>query len=446
MQLDMKTRCEKCGSPVLPHDPAFICSYECTFCPVCASHAEHVCPHCGGELVRRPRRENLGTGASEAKAPGTKPWLIWAVSFCVWASVAVLGAVTISQLYRSTGGQTSFLQTLGLESSQVLPYAPLTPFVFSLAMRYPIRRDNWIQRCLLYLAFGLVFSALHVAMRGATPYAIWNPKTRAWYSAVWDYSNHRFKVQWPVFKNLFLANVVDDVSGAYLPIVLAAYLTSFYRKMMERERRTMRLESQLAKANLQVLKSQLQPHFLFNAMHSISALMHSDVSAADKMMSRLSDLLRMSLEHEGEQITSLSRELEFVNGYLEIEKLRFGDRLNVILNIAPDTLDAQTPYLLLQPLVENAVRHGIGRLTSGGEISLTSRSDGHNLQLIIRDNGPGFSPLTTASSGLGLRATQERLQTLYGPDQQLEVVSSAQSGTQVSVRIPFRQILDEQRT
>src|SRR6202158_3566639 len=123
-------------------------------------------------------------------------------------------------------------------------------------------------------------------------------------------------------------------------------------------------------------------------MHSISALRLTDVQAADRMMTRLSDLLRMSLEASGTQITTLSRELEFLNCYLEIEKVRFEERLTVVLNIAPETLDAQVPHLLLQPLVDNAVKHGISKLSVGGEIRITVRRQDNELQLQIKDNGP----------------------------------------------------------
>jgi two-component system LytT family sensor kinase len=223
--------------------------------------------------------------------------------------------------------------------------------------------------------------------------------------------------------------------------VLIAHMVSYYSKFQEREHRASQLEAQLAKANLQALKSQLQPHFLFNTMHSISALMLTDVRAADKMMTRLSDLLRMSFESDGGQITTLGRELEFAMAYLEIEKVRFGDRLNIVLKIAPETLDAQVPHLLLQPLVENAVRHGIARLSGGGEIRVISRLEGDQLQLAIRNNGPGFgdSNLARPKAGLGLRATQERLQTLYGNDHAWSVQALPEGGVEVSLRIPFHQ-------
>jgi LytS/YehU family sensor histidine kinase len=166
----------------------------------------------------------------------------------------------------------------------------------------------------------------------------------------------------------------------------------------------------------------------------------TDVNAADQMMTRLSEMLRMSLQGDDGQITTLSRELEFVSVYLEIEKMRFGDRLKVTFDIADETLDAQLPHLLLQPLVENAVRHGIARMPSSqGKLHLSSRQQGSCLLVTIADNGPGFSSPDTlrAGNGLGLRATKERLQTLYGDRQQFSITSLPNQGTQVSIVIPF---------
>jgi LytS/YehU family sensor histidine kinase len=248
-----------------------------------------------------------------------------------------------------------------------------------------------------------------------------------------------FQVQWLVLQKEFFSNVVDDITGAFVSIVLVAHAVSYYRRFRERELRAAQLEGQLAKAYLQTLKSQLQPHFLFNTMHSISALMLTDIQAADRMMTRLGDLLRMSLESVGTQITTLSRELEFVNCYLEIEKVRFAERLNVTLDIAPETLDASVPHLLLQPLVDNAVKHGISKLPARGEIRITANAQDGELQLDIKDNGPGFEKAGTfPASGLGLRITRERLESLYGQDHSMELLSLPGGGTITRVCIPFR--------
>jgi sensor histidine kinase YesM len=381
----------------------------------------------------------VNSANDELPLRGRRPWLIWVVSFSVWTFVTLAAAGSIYELDRSTGHSMTLLTVLGLESSQILTYSPLTPFVFAFAIRYPVQRGNWMRRSLLHLGGGLVFTIAHITLRGLTPYAYWDAQTHGWVSAIWDSQAHVFRIHRSAFEQLFLGNVVDDITGTYVPIVLVAHAVAHYRRSRERELRTSQLETQLAKTRLQALQSQLQPHFLFNTMHSISALMLTDVPAADKMMTRLSDLLRMNLDNET-QVATLSRELEFVNGYLEIEKIRFADRLTVIRDIAPDTLDAEVPHLLLQPLVENAVRHGISRLSSGGEIRISANHDGHNLYLAVKDNGPGLGTgdYPPSRAGLGLKTTRARLETLFGNDQTFEVRAAAQGGVEAWVRIPLQ--------
>jgi sensor histidine kinase YesM len=372
--------------------------------------------------------------------PGQPPWLIWVASFGVWMFVTLVGTGTIYELYRSTGGSPRFLTVLGMECGQILTYFPLTPFVFAFAIRYPVRRDNWLRRSLLHLAGGVAFSIAHISLRALTPYAYWDAQAHGWASAIWDSRAHLFRIQWHIFPQLFWGNVVDDITGTYLPIVLIAHAVAYYRRFREREVRALQLETQLAQAHLQTLKSQLQPHFLFNTLHSISALMLTDVPAADKMMTRLSDLLRMSLEDSETHVITLARELEFVNGYLGIELIRFEERLTIVHDIAPDTLDAEVPHLLLQPLVENAVRHGISRLSSAGEIRISASHDEHSLHLRVRDNGPGLPNRDglPPKVGLGLKATRERLETLFGNAQTFEVRSLTEGGVEAWVQIPFR--------
>jgi LytS/YehU family sensor histidine kinase len=164
--------------------------------------------------------------------------------------------------------------------------------------------------------------------------------------------------------------------------------------------------------------------------------MHTDVAAADKMMTLLCDLLRMSLEKTGVQVTTLNSELEFLDGYLAIEKVRFGDRLRVVTDISPDTLGAHVPHLILQPLVENAVRHGVAKRSTEGEVCIAARHDDQNLYLRVRDDGPGLNE-SPPKKGLGLEATRERLQTLYGDNQSIEIRSTPEGGVEVCVRIPF---------
>jgi len=167
--------------------------------------------------------------------------------------------------------------------------------------------------------------------------------------------------------------------------------------------------------------------------------MLTDVRAADEVMSLLSELLRMSLASDESDVTTLAGELQFVDAYLRIESIRFEDRLRIVREIAPETLDALVPHLLLQPIVENAVRHGIGRLPAGGRIGIGSSRQGRYLCLRVTDNGPGLAAAPSGSlhAGLGLRATQERLRTLYGEDQELDVRATDGGGVDVRLRIPL---------
>lgn len=444
MQLQMKTRCERCRASLRADGQAYICSYECTFCFVCASELKDSCPNCGGELIRRPRRATvLGVGEHvdpEEQWSVGRPWLIWVLSFGVWALVALAATGSIYELNRSRGYPMSFASVLGLELSQILTYAPLTPLALALAMRLPFQRGNWVRRSLQHLLFAVAFSVAHVILRGVTPFAGWDPKVGGFVSGIWNSQTHVFEIKWQIFRNLFLSDTVDDITGTYVPIVLVAHALSYYRRFRDRELHSAKLEMQLSKSHLQTLKSQLQPHFLFNTMHSISALMLTDVPAADKMMTRLSELLRMSLEENETQVATLSRELEFVDAYLEIENIRFADRLNIVRDIDPETLDAEVPHLLLQPLVENALLHGISRLSSGGEIRISASHDERNLYLAVKDNGPGLGTgeHPPSRAGLGLKATRERLKTLFGNDQTFEVRAPAQGGVEAWVRIPLR--------
>ncbi len=441
MYLTMKAACERCGR-LLPADAeAFICSYECTFCPSCLADLRGVCGNCGGELSRRPpRRISISAPPQPAAAVPlrTSGRMVWALSFGVWGVLTLFASIWIYQYDRSVGSAMHFWQEIPLELSDVFSYALLTPFVIALALRHPLKKSQWLRPSLVLFGGGVLFMLGHVVLR-AVSYPVWDPGAHGFVS-IWNTQAHPMRIRWYLVERLLMIDWFNDIAWTYAPIVVVAYTVSYYQKFREREQRTSQLEVQLAKAHLQSLKSQLQPHFLFNTMHSISALMLTDVRAADKMMSRLSDLLRLSLENGALQMTTLSRELEFVGGYLEIEKVRFEDRLEIHLDIAPETLDAEVPHLLLQPLVENAVRHGIAKRSSCGELRIRSRQDNGHLLLDITDNGPGFgeSDGSGPKSGLGLRASRERLATLYGDNQSLSIRTLPEGGAEVFVRIPFR--------
>jgi len=329
---------------------------------------------------------------------------------------------------------------VGVAFSLDLTCAPLTPFVFVLATRFSFSKANWMRTGFIHIFLALAFAVAHVALISASPYSHWDWQANRFTSIIWDSNKHSFHIAWRLFKRMLFTYIPSDITSTYLPIVLIAHAVSYYERMRDTAIRSAKLEMELAKSHLQALKSHLQPHFLFNTLHSISSLMFTDVSAADKMITRLSDLLRMNLENVGAQLTTLNRELEFVGGYLEIEKIRFEERLNVVVDVAPETLDAQVPSLMLQPVVENAVRHGISHVSRGGTIWITARQDDSQLEIRVSDNGPGMMSAVDKlpRPGLGLRATRERLIALYGKEQSLDVHNRPSGGVEACIRIPFR--------
>lgn len=205
------------------------------------------------------------------------------------------------------------------------------------------------------------------------------------------------------------------------------------------EARLTRAELQLARSQLQVLKMQLDPHFLFNTFNAIAALMHRDAAAADTMLTRLSELLRITLARAGDQEVTLREELEFLRLYLEIQLSRFGDRLAVDWRVEPGAEGAAVPHLLLQPVVENAVQHGISRVRGPGRIGIAARRQGGQLVLEVTDTGPGLGEdWTPRPGGVGLSNTQARLEQMYGDDHSLEMYTRDEGGTAVVIALPYR--------
>ncbi len=229
------------------------------------------------------------------------------------------------------------------------------------------------------------------------------------------------------------------VAAINLPVyggfVLAWHAGTFYREARDRQMTAVELESLLHQAQLEALRSQLNPHFLFNALHSVAELVHSDPKLAEQVIVRLGELLRQVLQSSTCQEVTLAEELEFIRGYVEIEQMRLGERLRVSWDIEEGTLEARVPSLILQPLVENAVQHGIAAVAGPGLLVIAARRDAQFLQLEIRDNGPGLAQTSIdRRQGIGLANTRARLQRLYGERHGFEL--QAADGLTVRVRIP----------
>ena len=295
------------------------------------------------------------------------------------------------------------------EGVRWLVWAPLYPLILWLIERIPIQRRQRVRPLLAHAGLSVLVSLLHLALFASVYWVALN----VLYAAPWEDPLKKvikvFSAEVPViFRIIFTLDFHVGIIVYW--VILSLVLTFNYY------RRTALLETQLAQAQLQALKMQLQPHFLFNTLTAIAELMHIDVEKADRMITRLSELLRLTLQHVGTQQVPLSRELDFLQRYLEIEKIRFGDRLSVILDVQNDALNTNVPTLLLQPLVENAVRHGVAPRVGPGTIRIgAARHNGH-LRLTVQDDGPGIKddPDHRSDSGIGLANTRARLEQLYG--------------------------------
>jgi two-component system, LytTR family, sensor kinase len=230
---------------------------------------------------------------------------------------------------------------------------------------------------------------------------------------------------------------VENSLLAYAALVLMGQATHYFSLLKTRQIHASDLEARLAKTHLQLLRMQLQPHFLFNTLNTVAELVHSDPDTADQMITRLGRLLRLSLDHAGHQVVPLRQEIDFLRMYVEIEQVRFQDRLQIVWDLAPDTLEAAVPTLLWHPVLENAIRHGVTPLAGRGRIVISSQRAGDDLILEIRDNGRGLPHGELLREGVGLRNIRERVDQLYGSRARFSLEPAAGGGTVATLRLPF---------
>ena len=303
-------------------------------------------------------------------------------------------------------------------------WALLCPLIFAVARRYPLAADAWPRRLPAYL---LTWLTCHLVI-----VSVYVVLERRWGTAT---------IRAMPLDNMVLLYFTKRIAFSLLiftAIVVVAHTIDLYQRYRERERRTLQLETQLTRAQLEALKNQLHPHFLFNTLNTISALIHRDVEAADRVVSRLGDLLRLSLQ-EGEQEVTLAQELTFLQHYLDIQHTRFQDRLNVEQHVEPGLLDALVPSLILQPLVENAVRHAIEPRSTPGLIAISARRANGRVCLEVSDNGPGIGPMKSGGcAGIGLANTRARLEQLYGTEHRFTLANRDEGGVLVRLEFPFR--------
>jgi LytS/YehU family sensor histidine kinase len=223
----------------------------------------------------------------------------------------------------------------------------------------------------------------------------------------------------------------------YWFIVLINYAFASYKLYREGELRTAQLQTELMEAQLQALKTQLHPHFLFNTLNAISVLIQKSPESAQKMLTRLSDLLRITLDNGGVQEVALKDELDFLDRYVQIQQVRFGDRLEVKMEIDSNALNANVPNLILQPLVENAIEHGVAKRSGLGTIRISAKRTDNRVRMEVQDNGIGVQNGNGKKDGVGLSNTRARLIQLYGEQQRFDLMTPAEGGTIATVEIPY---------
>jgi len=369
------------------------------------------------------------TGVRTVSSPERKAWwrasattapsrgTFWLVGFAAWTALALLATTqsALTLVYRGQPVQWHRLLAWGLLDWYTC--ALFIPPLLWLVRRAPLERASWLQRLPLYLGATLA-SAI-------AKYALTVPLQRAIFGAERSLGG------------ALATNVITEVMILWA-VVGVLHAVEFYRRFREREALALQLRAQLSESQLESLRAQLHPHFLFNALNAATTLVHRDANAADAVLTQLGDLLRHALRSDPRHETTLREELGFVDRYLAIMHVRFGDQLTVQRHVPDMLADALVPTFVLQPLVENALEHGVSRLEGQGHVEIDATSDGDVLVLAVRDNGSGQHDGRRDGLGIGLANTRARLAALYGAQAELRLAPRPSGGMEVALRLPLR--------
>jgi two-component system LytT family sensor kinase len=347
----------------------------------------------------------------------------WAIAALIAAAGSLVYATHLYLYHRLQDEPASFPEELAEAAVHFGAWAALVPLVLRLARKWDLFDRRWLSRLLLHLGLGLGVALAQLFLHALLDQVL----IHGWQdTGIFLVGARRF------FARTYYANVI-----VYLALVLGYSAVAWARRRRGREAE---LERHLTQAQLDALRQQLQPHFLFNALNAVSTLIADDPPAAQRMIARLAELLRLALDERNAAEVPLWRELELAHSYLAIEQVRFGDRLAINVDVPPDARQAMVPGLLLQPLLENAVRHGLARRRGPGSIEVVARVEDTALSLRVVDRGT--APRDDAGSsdgggGIGLGNVRARLRHLYGDAQRLEFVPTA-DGTAVELHLPLR--------
>ena len=351
-----------------------------------------------------------------------------ALLFVGWTLVSIIFAgISSAAAVGENNKEFGFVSALRLNLVQFYVWAILSPVVFRFSRRFPVElRPLNVRNLLLYFPALISFAGIHQVIHLAVLWSI-TSRWRQKYPALLD-----------CYRAYFAFGFYVDLIIALL-IVIAVHALLYYQNFRASELAQSSLKTQLAKAQLRALKMQLHPHFLFNTLHSISSLVLEDPPKANSMIARLGDFLRLTVENSEQQLVTLKEETEFLRCYLDIEQVRFGDRLTVAFELEPQTLSAQVPHLILQPVVENAIQHAIAPRAARGHINIEAKCLDSLLRVAISDNGPGISSnaISPAKKCVGLTNVRTRLQQIYGSDFRFELANGGNGGLTVVIEIPF---------
>jgi signal transduction histidine kinase len=345
---------------------------------------------------------------------------LFAALVSVWFTGATGRSLWSLQADRTATFPYILLMNLVLWSS----WALFAPIAFELGRRFPFDRDRWRRALMVHVPAALLLTSAHLVLVGTGRYAL---HQLFGVSTSW----------WPTVSDAFF-RTLDFELPVYWALIGLQHATGYYRQARAREVRAARLETRLIEAQLQALQQQLQPHFLFNTLHAISTLVHRDPNKADEMIERLSDLLRVTLSRVGVQEVTLAEELEHLRAYLDIEQVHFGDRLKIEYRVDVAALEALVPTLLLQPLAENAIRHGLEPCVGPGVLTIEARREQTVLRLRVRDTGRGLPQTLVRPDGVGLSNTRARLERLYGGQASIDLRENAGGGVLVDLALPLR--------
>jgi signal transduction histidine kinase len=358
------------------------------------------------------------------------PWVRLILYLLFWT---LLGLLNVSQSYfllTTLGRPFNIWMSLVFGLTDWYIWAALAPIVVYVGRCFPLGQRRWAVHVPLHMMFSVVCAFV----------------TTLLFYPVFVYMSPPVELPEPFWKRLEISFMreIHLYLWVYWAILGVGHAIDYYRRYRERELSTAQLAARLAEAQLQVLKMQLDPHFLFNTLHAVTTLVHKSPESAEVMLTRLSDMLRMSLETSQTHEVPLRDELRLLEPYLEIQRVRFGSRLSVEIKIDPSAANGLVPNLILQPLVENAIRHGIEPQLGAGWVRIEAMRDGKFMAIHVSDNGPGFPDGSdSVREGVGISNTMARLRYLYGEDYQFAISNGAGHGAVITLVIPWHTIDDD---